>query len=119
MYHCIKFKADEIYYLEDTDFYENRILSVGFCPLCNKPVLELVEQSFTGGINKTVVSGISANNMLLSLKDSIVRSAKTVCRRTKTRPFGWKYGINKCGKDGKIRQYACDFYGNKEFIKKI
>ena len=75
MYHCVKFSADEVYYLKDTDLCEKRILSVGFCPICNKPVAELLEYSFTGG-------------------------------------------INKCGKDGKIRQYACDFYGNKELIKK-
>ena len=36
--------------------------------------------------------------------------------------YGWKYGVNKStkvnGKE-KIKQYACDFYGNKEVIKTI
>lgn len=118
MYHCVKFSADEVYYLKDTDLCEKRILSVGFCPICNKPVAELLEYSFTGGINKITVSGINAQNMMISLRDSILRPAGSVCRATKCKPYGWKYGINKCGKDGKIRQYACDFYGNKELIKK-
>ena len=119
MFHCVKFGADEVYYLADTDLYEKRILSVGFCPVCSKPVAELIEYTFTGAFNKTVVSGINAQNMMVSLKDSILRSAGAVFRATKNKPYGWKYGINKCGKNGKISQYACDFYGNKELIKKI
>ena len=119
MYHCQRFSADEVYYLKDTDLYSNRILSVGFCPMCNKPVAELIEYTFTGAINKIVVSGINAHNLMLELKDAIVHSANDICRQTKSKPFGWKYGINKCGKDGKIKQYACDFYGNKELIKQI
>ena len=119
MYHCIKFNPDEVYYLVDTDLYENRILSVGFCPVCNKPVAELTEYSFTWAFNKTVAAGINAQNMMINLRDSILRSADSVCRATKHKPYGWKYGINKCGKNGKIRQYACDFYGNKELVKKF
>jgi hypothetical protein len=82
-------------------------------------VAELVEYSFTGALNKTVVSGINAQNLVTDLKDSIIRSKDFSCRTTKYKPYGWKYGINKCGKNGKIRQYACDFYGNKELIKKV
>ena len=120
MYHCITFKADEIYYLSETDIYTNRVLSIGFCPLCNKPVAELIEQSFTGGINKTTVSGINANNMVNGLKDSILYSAqKDGYRKLRAKPYGWKFGVNKEYKNGKIRQYACDFYGNKELIKKM
>ena len=119
MYHCIKFNADEIYYLTDTDVCDKRTLSVGFCPICNKPVAELAEYSFTGIFNRTVVSGLEANSLMLSLKDSILQAAGALFKKTKSKPFGWRYGINKCGKNGKIRQYACDFYGNKELIKQI
>ena len=42
--------------------------------------------------------------------------------RFKSKPFGWKYGVNKLTKaNGKerVKQYAYDFYGNKELIKTI
>ena len=38
----------------------------------------------------------------------------------KSKPYGWRYGVNKSSKiKGKefVRQYAKDFYGNKELIK--
>ncbi len=117
MYHCMKFNPDEVYYLEDTDLYEKRVLSVGFCPHCNKPVAELTEYSFTGGLNKTVAAGVNANNLMCSLQNSILRSASSLFKRVKSKPFGWVYGVNKCSKNGKVRQYACDFYGNKELVK--
>ena len=40
----------------------------------------------------------------------------------KSKPFGWKFGLNKCIKSGKkevIKQYACDFYGNRELVKEV
>jgi hypothetical protein len=43
MRHCCQFEADEIYYLEDTALLSERKLSIGFCPICNKPVAELFE----------------------------------------------------------------------------
>ena len=49
MRHCCEFKADDIYYLKETNLYTNRKLSIGFCPICQKPVSELVDLSeFTG-----------------------------------------------------------------------
>ena len=119
MRHCCQFKADDIYYLEDTNLYSNRTLSVGFCPICDKPVAELFEQSFTGGINKISAAGIHAHNLMLSEQSNIIYSLKEAnYRKIKSKPYGWKYGINKQTKNGKVRQYACDFYGNKELIKK-
>ena len=40
--------------------------------------------------------------------------------KIKSKPYGWKFGINKTVKiKGKeyIKQFAKDFYGNKELIK--
>ena len=120
MRHCCKFKADDIYYLEDTDLYSHRTLSVGFCPECKCPVAELIEYRFTGAINKVSAVGMNAQNLMVSLKDEIIYSAKEVnYRKLKMKPFGWKYGINRDGQNGSIKQYACDFYGNKELIKKV
>lgn len=121
MRHCCKFKADEIYYLEETGLFVNRKLSIGFCPICNKPVAELVEISFTGAVERNRASGIKAHELLLSLKDQIVYSMRE-CNylKIKSKPYGWKYGVNKSVKIRNreyVRQYAKDFYGNKELIK--
>ncbi len=123
MRHCCKFKADDIYYLSENDLYSSRKLSVGFCPICGKPVAELIEYRFDGVINRISLSGIEANNLMLQCKDEIIYSMKE-CNylRFKSKPYGWKYGVNKVvkinGKE-KLKQYACDFYGNKELIKSI
>ena len=121
MRHCCKFKADDIYYLEENDMYTDRKLSIGFCPICNKPVAELVEINFLGIIDKTSVAGIKANFLVNKLKDQIVYSMRE-CNysKFKSKPYGWKYGVNKAVKikdKEYIRQYAKDFYGNKELIK--
>ena len=121
MRHCCEFKADDIYYLKETNLYVSRKLSIGFCPICQKPVAELVEISFTGAIKRTRYSGIKADFLLNDMEEDVLYSMRE-CNylRFKTKPFGWKYGVNKSGKvKGKecIRQYAYDFYGNKELIK--
>ena len=121
MRHCCQFEADEIYYLEDTALFSERKLSIGFCPICNKPVAELVEVSFTGAIERNRFSGVKANEKLIELKEQIKYSSSQ-CNYMKfcSKPYGWKYGINKSVKiNGKecLKQYAKDFYGNKELIK--
>lgn len=121
MRHCCQFKADEIYYLEETSLYVNRKLSIGFCPICKKPVAELVEISFTGAVERNRASGIKANELMIELKDQIKYSMRECnYQKFKSKPFGWKYGVNKSAKiKGKeyVRQYAKDFYGNIELIK--
>lgn len=123
MRHCCKFKADDIYYLEENDLYNTRKLSIGFCPVCLRPVAELVEFRFDGAVNHIECSGLEANDLVLKHKDEILYSMKE-CNysKFKSKPYGWKYGINKSvkirGKE-KVKQYACDFYGNKEIIKTI
>lgn len=121
MRHCCEFKPDEIYYLEETALYVNRKLSIGFCPICQKPVAELVEISFNGAIERFRASGIKANGLLLQLKNQIKYSMRE-CNylKTKSKPYGWRYGVNKSIKTSgksKVKQYAKDFYGNKELIK--
>ena len=121
MRHCCEFKADEIYYLVETSLYVDRKLSIGFCPICNKPVAELVEISFTGAIERHRFSGFKASEKVVNMANQIKYSMRE-CNylRLKSKPFGWKYGVNRAVKiNGKeyIKQYAKDFYGNKELIK--
>ena len=80
-----------------------------------------MEISFTGAIKRTRYSGIKADFLLNDMEEDVLYSMRE-CNylRCKSKPFGWKYGVNKSGKvKGKecIRQYAYDFYGNKELIK--
>lgn len=123
MRHCCEFKADDIYYLKETNLYVTRKMSIGFCPICQKPVVELIEISFTGAIKRTRLTGTKANLLVMKLSNQISYSANECnYRKFKSKPFGWKYGVNKNGKiNGKdcVRQYAYDFYGNKELIKTI
>jgi len=120
MRHCCQFKADEVYCLEDTALCSSRTLAIGFCPVCAKPVAELTEFNFTGGMNKVSAAGMSAQTLMQNIKKEIKYSLKDVfVKNTKSKPYGWKYGINKEYKNGQIKQYACDFYGNKEEVKKI
>ena len=120
MRHCCQFKADDIYYLEDTDIYSSRILSIGFCPICKKPIAELIEYGINGGLNRISLSGINANNLMLQVREQIIYSLKELnYKKLKSKPYGWKYGVNKKTKQGVVKQYACDFYGNKELVKTI
>ena len=119
MRHCCKFKPDDMYYLTDSNLYTSRILTIGFCPVCQKPVAELVGWRFDGIYDIQKGVGIKANELMIKYKDDILYSMKEVnYRKFKSKPYGWRYGINKAVKNG-IRQYACDFYGNKELIKSL
>ena len=123
MRHCCTFRADDIYYLKETNLYVTRKLFIGFCPICYKPVAELVEIRFDGVVTKDYQVGIKANELAQKHCDEILYSMRE-CNylRFKSKPFGWKYGINKSVKlNGKecLKQYASDFYGNKELIKTL
>ena len=119
MRHCCQFKAKEIYCLVDTSLYSSRTLAIGFCPVCGKPVAELTEFNFAGGMNKISAVGLNAQALMQNVKNDIKYSLKQINpKNTKSKPYGWRYGINKEYKNGKIKQFACDFYGNKEEVKK-
>ena len=118
MRHCCSFRADDIYFLNDSDLYSSRRLSIGFCPICSKPVAELIQWRFDGKYEKISLAGIKANDLVEKHKKEISHSMRQInYARCKAKPFGWVYGINKSTKNDKVRQYACDFYGNKELIK--
>lgn len=121
MRHCCKFKADDIYYLKDTEIYTSRKLSIGFCPICKKPVSELYEEKFNGEIHKILKTGYAAQSLVMKYKSDILYSMQECnYKNSKYKPYGWIYGINKTTKINgktKIKQFACDFYGNKEVVK--
>ena len=121
MQHCCQFNPDDIYYLRDTNLCTSRKLAIGFCPICSKPVAEITEWRFDGVKLKTTKAGIKANDLMMKHKDEIKYSMRDYnYSRFKYKPFGWIYGVNKVIKTAngeKIKQFACDFYGNKELVK--
>ncbi len=123
MNHCCKFQAADVYFLAETELYPERKLSIGFCPICGKPVAELFQIRFDNVVERLSFSGVKANKIVEQNKNAILYSARECnYRRIKSKPFGWKYGVNKAvtvnGKEC-IKQYAYDFYGNKELVKKV
>ena len=119
MRHCCQFKADEVYCLSETSLSSSRTLALGFCPVCGKPVAELVEFNFAGGMNKISAAGLNAQALMQSVKEDIKYSLKQLnFKNSKSKPYGWRYGINKEYRNGVSKQFACDFYGNKEEVKK-
>ena len=125
MRHCCSFNPTDIYYLKENEIYHSRTLSIGFCPICGKPVCELAQWRFDGIPDKKSFAGIFANDIVIELSDEIDYSMREVnYRKFKSKPYGWRYGVNKSylnKKTGeeKISQYACDFYGGKELVKVV
>ena len=123
MQHCCKFKPTDIYFLADNYLNTERKLSVGICPICSKPVAELHELRFDGHVTKLVFTGIKADDFVYNHKNEILYSMQECnYKRVKSKPYGWKYGVNRLAKSkGKIvvKQYAYDFYGNKECVKTL
>ena len=125
MRHCCKMKPDDVYYLRETNLYVYRMFSIGFCPICHKPVAEIYQVRFDGVPEKNSWAGYEANEAMKKYSEEILYSMNEInYRKFKSKPFGWKYGVNKAYKNkrsGKesIKQYAYDFYGNKELIKLI
>ena len=75
---------------------------MGFCPICLKPIAELIEYSFTGSVNRTYAVGVKANELVIKNQDKILYSMKS-CNymKFKSKPYGWKY-LWKTNKD-----YVC------------
>lgn len=124
MRHCNSvFQAEDIWFLLDSGKYANRKLYLAACPICGKKIAlyaycdtekeEYFEQYFYSGGEKRIRE---------KFKKEIVSTL--LGYRTKYKaPFGFKYGknveIKRNGKVVGVKQYACDFYGNKELVKKV
>ena len=125
MKHCCNFEANDIWYLKDTEEFSNRVLLIGNCPICGKHLCELYQKSnLTNSIVSQKRVGSSTKDFLSSLIDEKLYSRNELNKmKFVSKPFGWRYGVNKQkkSKDGSItiEQYAVDFYGNSEMIKKI
>lgn len=124
MRHCFEFDAYDIWYLNDTEIFTNRVLFIGDCPKCKKHVCILYQKNKNTNNLLTIKKiGEAALNLTKECKKEISYSRNEVNKMAlKPKPYGWKYGLNKekIDKSGNVtlEQYAVDFYGNSELIKK-
>lgn len=125
MRHCCEFEAFDIWYLKNTEEFSDRTLYIGICPICKKHVSLLIQRKIKTNSYITIKkAGESARDFTMSLGKEKITSRNEINKmKFDTKPFGWRYGVNKeiKSKDGKIsiEQYAKDFDGNTELIKKL
>lgn len=124
MRHCCEFDAYDIWYLKESDEFSDRVMFIGDCPICNKHVVILSQRNKKTNtfltIKKVGECGLDFSKKLIS---EIVYSKNSLNKmKFQSRPYGWKYGLNKekKNKNGSVtvEQYAKDFFGNKELVKK-
>ena len=124
MRHCNSiFSADDIWFLQDDENSTKRCLYIASCPVCGKRIaLYSCFNTNTGcWYEKYYYSG-GADKIKSRLKKDVLYTKLGFKTKYKA-PFGFKYGINKeikrNGKIVAIKQYSCDFWGNKLPVKII
>ena len=124
MRHCNSvFKAEDIWFLVDNDKEIKRKLYLANCPICQKEIVVYfsVDIKTKNIFEKYYYSG-GARKIKQRFKNDIAATMLGFKEKYKM-PSGFKYGINKeIKRNGKvlgIKQYACDFQGNKILVKKI
>ena len=123
--HCnTKFKPHETWFLFDNKNFTARKFYLGTCPICKKGLAKLVETRKSDGKSfPEVISGAKLEKLMpILIKD--VNYTNEDMRKFKKSPFGFCYGENReihnsKGEVVEIRQFKCDFYGNKQLISSI
>ncbi|MCR5265980.1 MAG: hypothetical protein K6E29_05240 [Cyanobacteria bacterium RUI128] len=124
MRHCCEFDAFDIWYLKDDEEFSDKVVFIGVCPICKKQVAVMTKRKIkTNSIISLKKAGDTVGSFLKEISKEVVYSRNDLNKMKFTsKPFGWKYGVNKEKKDKNgnkiIEQYAKDFYGNKELVKK-
>ncbi len=124
MRHCNSvFQSEDIWFLLDKDDCVNRKLYIASCPICNK---QIALYSYCDSNLENYFEKYYYSNGARKIKERLKKEVTSTLQgfRTKYRaPYGFRYGINKeIKKGGKIvglKQYACDFWGNKILVKKV
>ena len=122
MRHCNSvFSSDDIWYLLDKGNFIQRKLYLAKCPICSKKIA--LYSSFNNKTNSFFEQYFYSGGVgrIKEKLKSEVTSTMLGFRNKYKAPFGFKYGKNvevkKLGKIVGIKQYACDFYGNKILVK--
>lgn len=120
MQHCIDFMPSDVWFLLPNNQFTHRKINIGFCPVCGKPVAELKQTNKNNEISIITRTGLDADELCLILSGQIdYKKSKIISHNPRRKLRGWIYGINKQNSNGTTKQYASDFYGNKELIKEI
>jgi len=126
MRHCCSFEPVDVWFLFDNEEFSERRLSFGFCPICKKPVAELIQfDSYKHEFTSIKKVGISSQIFVQSfIKQKNYSRSELNNMKFKQVQYGWVYGVNKeihkkNPDNTKIRQYSSDFYGNKSLVKEI
>jgi len=124
MRHCNSvFCAEDIWFLLDDEQLKDRKLYIANCPICAKKIAlyfyyDIESKKY---VEKYYYSG-GADRIKERYKKEIVSTMLGFREKYRT-PSGFKYGenveIKSKGKVVGIKQYACDFYGNKVLVKQI
>ena len=124
MRHCNSvFGAHDIWFLQDENNFIKRRLYIANCPVCNKrmALYSYFDTDLNDWHEKYYYSG-GSDKIKLKLKKDILYTKLGFKDKYKS-PWGFVYGENKeIKKNGKIvaiKQYSCDFYGNKLPVKII
>lgn len=124
MRHCNSvFSASDIWYLLDTEEQDERKLYIANCPICNKRMALYYYHDIKANcyFEKYYYSG-GAERIKERVKKDVTSTMLGFKNKYKM-PSGFKYGknveIKRGGKTSEIRQYACDFNGNKILVKRI
>ncbi len=123
MRHCNSvFCACDIWFLLDKENHTKRKLYLASCPICNKE-MALYSCVIDG---EKVFEKYYYSNGARKIKERLKKEVASTMLGFKNKykmPFGFIYGknqeIKRKGKTIEIRQYACDFWGNKVLVKKI
>lgn len=122
--HCnTKFRPEEIQFLKDNDMFTHRRLEIGVCPRCEKLLARFIEKRILDDkIFDTTYKNERAERVIKELKDDILYTNLDTLKQDGL--YGYRYGINtertnKTTGETTVTQKACDFYGNKEVVKKF
>ena len=117
-----KISLAEIWFLEDFKGYTKRKLLIGKCKICgDDAALQIMTNIDNGKTYYNLYNGLEAVKLIYREK----KRKLTVFPNIKTNSlYGWVYGVNieiknKKGDVTQIRQYAKNFEGNKQLVKKL
>ena len=124
MRHCNSvFSADDIWFLLDKQNHTQRKLYLALCPICNK---KMALYSYFDSSANNYFEQYFYSGGVQRIKDKLNRDVTSTMLGFKNKykaPSGFKYGknieIKKMGKIVGVKQYACDFYGNKILVKRL
>lgn len=122
--HCnSKFRPYEIWFLHPNSEYYNRSVEFGICPHCLHEVICVIETRKLDGFTVSKYIRKRDIDKARDLYKGEIEYKSSDITPTKSSPYGWVYGVNKTKVDKKsgevtYTQESCDFYGNKEVVKK-